>query len=44
MSREYSIDCSLNDKYETKVQIKMKLSYDRHDDEINDDNNVNIDK
>jgi len=44
MSREYSIDCSLNDEYETKVQIEMKLSYDRHDDEINDDNNVNIDK
>ncbi len=44
MSREYSIDCSLNDEYETKVQIEMRLSYDRHDDEINDDNNVNIDK
>ncbi len=44
MSREYFIDCSLNDEYKTKVQIEMRLSYDRHDDEINDDNNVNIDK
>jgi len=40
MSREYSIDCSLNDEYETRIQIDVKLSYDRHDDEIDDDVNV----
>ncbi len=42
MSREYSINCSLNDEYETRIQIEMKLSYDRHDDEV--DNNVNVDR
>ncbi len=33
MNQEYSIDCSLNDEYETRVQIAVKLSYDRHDDD-----------
>ena len=39
MSREYSIDCSLNDEYEARVQIEMRLSYNRHDDD-----DVNVDR
>jgi hypothetical protein len=42
MNRKYSIDCSLNDEYETRIQIEMRLSYDRHDDEVDDD--VNVDR
>jgi len=42
MSREYSIDCSLNDEYETRVQIGVGLPYDRHDDEV--DGDVNVDR
>ncbi len=42
MSWEYSINYSLNDEYETKIQSRMRLSDDKHDDEIND--NVYVDK
>ena len=42
MNRKYSIDCSLNDEYKTRIQIEMRLSYDRHDDEVDDD--VNVDR
>lgn len=33
MSQEYFINCSLNNKYEIKVQIEMRLSYNKHDDD-----------
>jgi len=32
VSRGYSIDCSLNDEYEARVQIGVGLPYGRHDD------------
>ncbi len=44
MSRRYFIDCSLNNEYETKIQIEMKLSYDKHDNEIDDNSNMNVNK
>lgn len=33
MSQEYFINCSLNNEYEIKVQIEMRLSYNKHDDD-----------
>ncbi len=40
MSRGYSIDCSLNDEYEARVQIGVGLPYDRHNDEVDGDVDV----
>ena len=42
MSRGYSIDCPLNDEYEARVQIGVKLLYGRHDDEV--DGDVDVDR
>jgi len=39
MNRGYSIDCPLNDEYEARIQIGVRLSYDRHDDD-----DVNVDR
>jgi len=42
VGREYSIDCPLNDEYEARVQIGVGLPYDRHDDEIDGDGDVDV--
>jgi len=42
VGRGYSINCSLNDEYEARVQIEVRLPYGRHDDEVDDD--VDVDR